>query len=144
MFEEQKDRLTGSLASKIETERTRVGYIKLCLIGLTGTIFCWLAALFIPENVADGIALVLGASDTAKKYLLVIPLGFAFIAAFALCRMRRDKSAVARIDDSDFFSVYRDHQKSERLRNAILISGAVSGATVIALVFATIWFRGML
>ena len=110
-------------------------------IGSTVNLIAWIVAFVTPEVIAGRVGLVTDISDKAKAYLLAVPFWSSFFAVYGLIRLRRYSNPTADIGDSDVFSRYRDTERSNFIRNRVLLSLAVAAVNTIVLVLLVIWMR---
>ncbi len=138
MFEEQKEKVGYSFAQRLESDYSRRQLCVIFLAASLGNLISWGIALFAPSDAADWFGMAFEISDSLFKYLLLFPLSFAFVMAYALLRLRTPPGDLNSIADTDAFSGYRASQDADRLRNIVLLSGAFAGLNIILLVFVVV------
>lgn len=141
IHERIKEDAGRSLSEFTDADHSGRTYFWAIGIGSTINIFSWIVAFVTPEVIAEWVGLVADISDKAKAYLLAVPFWSSFFAVYGLIRLRRYNNPTADIGDSDVFSRYRDTERSNFIRNRILLSLAAAAVNTIMLVLLVIWMR---
>ncbi len=118
-----------------DRDHARQTYYLVIAVGLTVNVLSWIVALITPETVAEWVGIVTDISSKAQAYLLAIPFWATFLAAYASLRIRPYSHAAAGVADDDVMASYRDSERSNYLRNRILLALGVAAVNTIVLVF---------
>ena len=139
MYERFKEDQGQSIVGFTDGDHSRRTYLKVIAVGLAVNLISWIAAIITPEVVADWVGFVADISDKVKAWLLAFPFWSTFLAAYAALRLPRYSNTTADLDDDDIMASYRDTEKSNYVRNRVLLALAVAAINTIVLVAVVIW-----
>lgn len=121
-------------------DHSRKTYLKIIAAGLIVNALSWISAIVTPEAIAEWVGFVLNISDKAKIWLLSFPFWSIFFAAFAALRLPRYSNATASVKDDDVMASYRDTERSNYIRNRVLLALGIAAVNTTVLVLTVIWF----
>jgi hypothetical protein len=141
MLDRIKEDAGRSLSDFTDQDHSKRTYYRLIAAGLGINVFSWIVALITPEAIAEWVGFVADISDKVKAYLLAFPFWSTFLALFAALRIRTYSPVTAVIADDDLMASYRDSERSNYLRNRILLALAGAAVNTIILVFVVLTLR---
>ena len=141
VYDRIKEDAGRSLSEFTDADHSRRTYYWIIVGGLTINALSWIVAIVTPDVIAEWIGFAADISDRLKTYLLAIPFWATFFAVYAAIRTRTYRNPTADLADEDVMSSFRDTERTNYIRNRILISLAVAALNVIVLVFVVIDLR---
>lgn len=139
MYERFKEGQGQALSEFTDGDHARPTYLKWIAVGLAVNLLSWVVAIITPEAIADWVGFVADLSDKVKAWLLAFPFWSTFLAAYASFRLPRYSNPTASLEDGDIMASYRDTEKSNYIRNRVLLALGVAAVNTIVLVFVVIW-----
>jgi hypothetical protein len=139
MYERFKEDRGQALSEFTDSDHSRNNCLKWIAIGLGVNLLSWIAAIITPEVIAEWVGFVADISDRLKAWLLAFPFWSTFFAAYAALRLPRYSNPTARLDDNDIMASYRDTEKSNYVRNRVLLALGIAAVNTIILVFVVVW-----
>ena len=139
MYERFKEDQGQALSEFTDGDHSRRTYWTVIAIGLAVNLVSWTAAIVTPEAIAEWVGFVADISDKVKAWLLAFPFWSMFFASYAALRLPRYSNATADLDDDDIMASYRDTEKSNYVRNRVLLALAIAAINTIVLVVVVIW-----
>ena len=141
MFERIKEDAGRSLSDFTDRDHAGRTYYWVGAVGLAVNILSWIVAMITPDAIAERVGIVTDISSKAQTYLLAIPFWATFFASYAALRIRPYSHATAGLADDDLMASYRDSERSNYLRNRILLALAAAAVNTILLVFVVLTLR---
>jgi hypothetical protein len=138
MYERFKEDQGQKLSEFTDGDHSRSTYLKWIVAGLAVNLLSWVGAIITPEVIADWVGFVADISDKVKAWLLAFPFWSTFVAAYAALRLPRYSNVTAALQDDDLMASYRDSERSNYVRNRVLIALAIAAVNTIALAFTVI------
>ena len=139
MYERFKEDQGQAFSEFTDGNHSRRTYLRVIAIGLTINLLCWIIAIITPEVIAEWVGFVADISDKVKAWLLALPYWSTFFAAYAVLRLRRYSRETAVLSDDDVMASYRDTEKSNYIRNRVLLALGLAAVNTIILVIIVIW-----
>jgi hypothetical protein len=139
MYEKFKEEQGQSIVGFTDGDYSRPKYLKVIAAGLAVNLLSWIAAIITPEVIADWVGFAADISDKVKAWLLAFPFWSAFLAAYAALRLPRYSNPTADLEDGDMMASYRDTEKSNYIRNRVLLALGAAAVDTIVLVFVVTW-----
>ncbi|HQU91752.1 MAG TPA: hypothetical protein PLK77_05610 [Pyrinomonadaceae bacterium] len=139
MYERFKEDQGQAFSEFTDGDHARPPYLKWIAAGLAVNLLSWIVAIITPEAIAFWIGFVADLSDKVKAWLLAFPFWSTFFAAYASFRLPRCSNPTASLEDGDIMASYRDTEKSNYIRNRVLLALGVAAVNTIVLVFVVIW-----
>lgn len=140
MFENEKEKGLNWISSKLEQNYQPKTLAKMFFTGIIGNILSWITALFAPDLFANFVSGAINIEGKVALYLLFFPFSFAFMTAFAICKINLRKAEISSIE-KQFLDGYSENLKANKNRKIIMLSAMVGGMNAILLVFAVITYR---
>lgn len=141
MFERFKEDAGRSLSEFTDSDHSRRFNLYAILIGMAINVVSWIVALITPEAIAEWVGLAADLSNRVRAFLLAIPFWSTFAAAYTALRLSRYSNPTVGLSNDDVMASFRDTERSNYLRNRILIALSAAALNTILLVAASIWFR---
>ncbi len=141
MYERIKEDAGRGLSDFTDRDHARRTYYLIIVIGLSVNVLSWIVAIVTPDAIAEWVGLAADISDRVKAYLLAIPFWAMFFATYGALRTRSYTNPTAVVADDDVLASYRDTERSNYIRNRVLISLAAAAVNVIILVFVLFTLR---
>lgn len=139
MYERFKEDQGRKLSEFTDGDHSRQTYLKVIAIGVGINLLSWIVAIITPEAIAEWVGFVADISDRVKAWLLAFPFWSTFAAAFSALRLPQYSNATADLEDDDIMASYRDSEKSNYIRNRVLLALGVAAVNTIVLVFVVTW-----
>ena len=134
MYERIKEDGGRSLSEFTDADQSRRTYYLVIVIGCVANLLSWTVALLTPEAVAEWVGVVTELSGKANAILLAFPFWSTFFAAYAALRLPAYKNETASLADDDVMASYRDAERSNYIRNRILLALSAAAVNTIFLV----------
>jgi hypothetical protein len=143
MYERIKEDAGRNLSAFTDDDHSRKTLYRWIAIGSAVNILSWIIAILTPKAIAEwiGLAFDLDISGKLQMWLLAIPFWFTFFATYSFLRLPRYSNVTATLADDDVMASFRDAERSNYVRNRVLLALAVSAANTILLVFAALTLR---
>ena len=138
MYERFKEDQGQKFSEFTDGDHSRQTYLKVIAAGLAVNLLSWIAAIVTPEAIAEWVGFVADISDKAKAWLLAFPFWSTFFAAYATFRLPKYSNPTASLDDDDVMASFRDSERTNYLRNRILLALAIAAVNTIILVVVVI------
>jgi hypothetical protein len=139
MYERFKEDQGQNFSEFTDGDHSRRTYLTIIAAGLAVNLLSWVAAIVTPEAIAEWVGFVADVSDKVKAWLLAFPFWSTFFAAYAALRLPRYSNPTADLEDGDIMASYRDTEKSNYIRNRVLLALGVAAVNTIILVFVVTW-----
>ena len=138
MYERFKEDGGRSLSEFTDTDHPRTTYFRVIALCLLINLLSWVVALITPDEIAEWIGFVIDLSDRAKAILLAFPFWSTFGAAYASLRLPKYSNETAGLADDDVMASFRDTERSNYIRNRVLLALAAAAVNTMLLVFIVI------
>lgn len=115
--------------------------IPLSRASVSASTFSWIIALITPEAIAEWIGFVINLSNKAQTYMLAIPFWSTFFSVYAALRIPQYSHETAGVADDDVMASYRDTERSNYVRNRVLLALGIAALNTLVLVFVVLSFR---
>ena len=138
MYERFKEDQGQKLSEFTDNEYERRTYFKVIAAGVFVNLLSWIAAIITPEAIGEWVGFVADVSDKVKAWLLAFPFWSTFFATYAVFRLPKYKNPTAELEDDDVMASFRDSERSNYIRNRVMIALSIAAVNTILLVFVVI------
>lgn len=139
MYERFKEDGGRSISDFTDGDHSRSTYYRVIAVCLFINMLSWVVALITPNEIAEWVGLVTDLSDKAHAILLAFPFWSTFGAVYATLRLPKYSNETAGLADDDVMASFRDTERSNYVRNRVLLALAGAAVNTISLVVVTIW-----
>jgi hypothetical protein len=141
MYKRFKEDAGRSLSAFTDDDHSRKTLYWSIVTGLTVNLLSWIIAMFTPEAIAEWVGLAIDVSGKVQMWLLAIPFWSTFFAAYSFLRLPGYSNVTATLNDDDVMASFRDSERSNYVRNRVLLALALSAINTILLVPAVLTLR---
>ena len=139
MYERFKEDAGRGLSEFTDSDHSRSIYYRVIAVCVFINLLSWAVAIITPDEIAEWVGFVNDLSDKAHAIMLAFPFWSTFGAAYAALRLPRYSNETATLADDDVMASYRDTERSNYIRNRVLLALAAAALNTIGLLVIVTW-----